>query len=257
MLPIVTVPLLTPRLSSRWLALVTDVDIDDRAQPDRLDGHRGGRARPSIRDVVPGEPLTYEEAVPSRTGRPWAAAASGSPEEQRVAGNSIDSDHVMWVRIGARMPPLARRSRPQTVPSRTAAKASMTLPVASVATTYAIVVHDAPGSAGWRRTHRAAEEQLLGDAVDEGDRGEQRQRALVGVLQHRCRRSRPGGRSRETTRRVTRTKTPTSSRPSMIGARIGRMKTSPSPAMRPKRWSRPDRKAPAARTPGQHDGRAT
>ena len=34
----------------------------------------------------------------------------------------------------------------------------------------------------------------------------------------------------------------------MIGARIGRMNTSPSPAMRP-RWRRPDRKAPAAQTP--------
>ena len=48
---------------------------------------------------------------------------------------SIESDHVMWVRIGARMPPLARRSRPQTAPSRTAAKPSITLPVARVAIT--------------------------------------------------------------------------------------------------------------------------
>ena len=35
-----------------------------RAQPDRLDGHRGAWSREqSIRDIVPGEPMTYAEAV--------------------------------------------------------------------------------------------------------------------------------------------------------------------------------------------------
>ena len=39
------------------------------------------------------------------------------------------------------MPPDARRSSPTTTPSRTAAKESITLPVAAVATTYAAVVN--------------------------------------------------------------------------------------------------------------------
>ena len=52
-----------PGLSSRWLALVTDVDVDHRPQPDRLDERRGAGHRHRIRDVVPGEPLTYAEAV--------------------------------------------------------------------------------------------------------------------------------------------------------------------------------------------------
>ena len=61
--PIIQVPVLTPRLSSYWLALVTDVDtttgrnlIDSMSSEVVVNDH-------SIRDVVPGEPLTYAEAV--------------------------------------------------------------------------------------------------------------------------------------------------------------------------------------------------
>ena len=61
--PIIQVPVLTPRLSSYWLALVTDVDtttgrnlIDSMSTEVVVTDH-------SIRDVVPGEPLTYAEAV--------------------------------------------------------------------------------------------------------------------------------------------------------------------------------------------------
>ena len=61
--PILQVPVLTPRLSSYWLALVTDVDtttgrnlIDSMSTEVVVTDH-------SIRDVVPGEPLTYAEAV--------------------------------------------------------------------------------------------------------------------------------------------------------------------------------------------------
>ena len=61
--PIVQVPVLTPRLSSYWLALVTDVDtttgrnlIDSMSTEVVVTDH-------SIREVVPGEPLTYAEAV--------------------------------------------------------------------------------------------------------------------------------------------------------------------------------------------------
>lgn len=61
--PIVTVPVLTPRLSSYWLALVTDVDattgrnlIDSMGTEVVVTDH-------SIREIVPGEPLSYAEAV--------------------------------------------------------------------------------------------------------------------------------------------------------------------------------------------------
>lgn len=62
-IPIVPVPVLTPRLSSYWLALVTDVDvttgrnlIDSMATEVVVTDRR-------ILDVVPGEPLPYREAV--------------------------------------------------------------------------------------------------------------------------------------------------------------------------------------------------
>ena len=62
-IPLLTVPVLTPRLSSYWLALVTDVDattgrnlIDSMGTEVLVTEH-------SIRDVVPGDPLPYSEAV--------------------------------------------------------------------------------------------------------------------------------------------------------------------------------------------------
>ena len=61
--PIVVVPLLTPGLSSRWLALVTDVDVTTgRNLIDSMSTEVVVRDT-SIRDVVPGEPLTYAESV--------------------------------------------------------------------------------------------------------------------------------------------------------------------------------------------------
>ncbi|CUR58372.1 DTDP-glucose-46-dehydratase [metagenome] len=62
-LPIVVVPLLTPGLSSRWLALVTDVDVTTgRNLIDSMSTEVVVRDT-SIRDVVPGEPLSYRESV--------------------------------------------------------------------------------------------------------------------------------------------------------------------------------------------------
>ena len=62
-LPIVVVPLLTPGLSSRWLALVTDVDVTTgRNLIDSMSTEVLVRDT-SIRQVVPGEPLTYGESV--------------------------------------------------------------------------------------------------------------------------------------------------------------------------------------------------
>ncbi|HWJ68034.1 MAG TPA: NAD(P)H-binding protein [Nocardioides sp.] len=61
--PLVRVPLLTPRLSSYWLALVTDVDvttgrnlIDSMSTEVVVTDDR-------IRELVPGEPIPYREAV--------------------------------------------------------------------------------------------------------------------------------------------------------------------------------------------------
>jgi uncharacterized protein YbjT (DUF2867 family) len=61
--PIITVPVLSPKLSSYWLALVTDVDvttgrnlIDSMGVEVLVKDH-------SIREIVPGEPLSYADAV--------------------------------------------------------------------------------------------------------------------------------------------------------------------------------------------------
>ncbi|HEU5266760.1 MAG TPA: NAD(P)H-binding protein [Jatrophihabitans sp.] len=59
----VDVPLLTPRLSSMWLALVTDVDIPTaRTLVDSMTNEMVVRDD-SIRHIVPGEPLGYDAAV--------------------------------------------------------------------------------------------------------------------------------------------------------------------------------------------------
>jgi uncharacterized protein YbjT (DUF2867 family) len=61
--PIIEVPVLTPRLSSYWLALVTDVDVTTGRNLIDSMGTEVLVREQSIRDVVPGEPLTYEESV--------------------------------------------------------------------------------------------------------------------------------------------------------------------------------------------------
>ncbi|GIM62727.1 NADH-binding protein [Planomonospora venezuelensis] len=62
-IPIVTVPVLTPRLSSRWLALVTDVDATTGRNLIDSMSHEVVVTDTSIREVVPGEPLSYRESV--------------------------------------------------------------------------------------------------------------------------------------------------------------------------------------------------
>jgi uncharacterized protein YbjT (DUF2867 family) len=61
--PIVPVPVLTPRLSSYWLALVTDVDITTGRNLIDSMGTEVVVSEQSIRELVPGEPLSYQEAV--------------------------------------------------------------------------------------------------------------------------------------------------------------------------------------------------
>ena len=62
-LPVVPVPLLSPRLSSLWLALVTDVDAaTGRALVDSMTNEVIVRDN-SIRDLIPFEPMPYDDAV--------------------------------------------------------------------------------------------------------------------------------------------------------------------------------------------------
>jgi len=62
-LVIVPVPLLSPGLSSRWLALVTDVDTQaGRSLVDSMTNEVVVHDD-SIRDVVPFEPMSYDDAV--------------------------------------------------------------------------------------------------------------------------------------------------------------------------------------------------
>ncbi len=61
--PVVTVPVLTPSLSSRWIGFVTDVDATTgRNLIDSMSTEVVVHDE-SIKDVVPGEPVSYLEAV--------------------------------------------------------------------------------------------------------------------------------------------------------------------------------------------------
>ena len=61
--PIVQVPLLTPRLSSYWLALVTDVDVTTGRNLIDSMGTEVVVTDRSIDEIVPGDPVPYAEAV--------------------------------------------------------------------------------------------------------------------------------------------------------------------------------------------------
>jgi uncharacterized protein YbjT (DUF2867 family) len=67
-LPILSVPLLTPRLSSLWLTLVTDVDtVTGRALIDSMTNEVIVRDH-SIRDLIPFDPVPYDDAVRKALG---------------------------------------------------------------------------------------------------------------------------------------------------------------------------------------------
>lgn len=61
--PIIQVPVLTPGLSSRWLALVTDVDVTTGRNLIDSMGTEVVVTEQRIREIVPGEPMGYAEAV--------------------------------------------------------------------------------------------------------------------------------------------------------------------------------------------------
>ncbi|MDN4173244.1 NAD(P)H-binding protein [Nocardioides sp. SOB77] len=62
-LPIIHVPLGTPILSQYWIKLVTGVDATTAANLIESMGNEVVVTDPAIRELVPGEPLTYAEAV--------------------------------------------------------------------------------------------------------------------------------------------------------------------------------------------------
>jgi hypothetical protein len=61
--PIVTVPVLTPGLSARWIRFVTDVDTTTATNLIDSMSTEVLQTDYSIQDIVPGEPLSYAEAV--------------------------------------------------------------------------------------------------------------------------------------------------------------------------------------------------
>jgi uncharacterized protein YbjT (DUF2867 family) len=77
---VLPVPLLSPRLSSRWLSLVTDVDVQTgRSLIDSMSNEVVVRDD-SIRELVPFEPMDYDDSVLQALGeRARAARASRKP----------------------------------------------------------------------------------------------------------------------------------------------------------------------------------
>ena len=61
--PIVTLPVLTPRLSSLWIGLVTNVDSTTAGNLIDSMSTEVLQTDYAIQDIVPGEPLSYREAV--------------------------------------------------------------------------------------------------------------------------------------------------------------------------------------------------
>jgi uncharacterized protein YbjT (DUF2867 family) len=77
-LPMLTVPLLTPRLSSYWLALVTDVDTATARNLVDSMSNEVVVTEKSITELVPGPPLSYRDAV-REAYRQRAEALSEAP----------------------------------------------------------------------------------------------------------------------------------------------------------------------------------
>ncbi len=84
--PIVPVPLLTPRLSSRWLALVTDVDLATaRNLVDSMDNEVVVK-NDAITRLLPGELMSYDNAV--RLALQERAAEQAEKDADPVPGSA-------------------------------------------------------------------------------------------------------------------------------------------------------------------------
>ncbi len=93
-LPNISVPLLTPHLSSLWLSLVTDVDtatarnlVDSMTNEVIVTDH-------SIEEIVPGPTIGYDEAVRlALADRAEALAREESETEAKTSGSAPESAH--------------------------------------------------------------------------------------------------------------------------------------------------------------------
>src|SRR6478752_785614 len=89
--PIVPIPLLTPRLSSMWLALVTDVDqATARNLVDSMNNEVVVQDD-SITRLLPGELMSYDDSVRVALEERAAEAKAKKPTDQHQAG--ISQDH--------------------------------------------------------------------------------------------------------------------------------------------------------------------
>ena len=85
-LPMLAIPLLTPRLSSHWLAFVTDVDTKTARNLVDSMSNEVVVHDDSIKAVVPGEPLGYDAAVELAFAARAAARGTQRPRRPRRAG---------------------------------------------------------------------------------------------------------------------------------------------------------------------------
>jgi uncharacterized protein YbjT (DUF2867 family) len=90
-LPMLAVPLLTPRLSSHWLAFVTDVDTRTaRNLVDSMSNEVVVRGD-SIRNIVPGAPMDYTAAVEAAYAQ-RAAALGGTRQTTRRQARRVQDE---------------------------------------------------------------------------------------------------------------------------------------------------------------------
>ncbi len=127
-------------------------------------------------------PLAYLAALPALARETSRRTVAQTPNIGGSASTMI-RPHTKWVSTGARTPPLARRSNAHTVPRMIAANPSIGLPLASCSTRTNGRNHHRV-IAAQRRIKRAAEEDLLGNAVDHGDRDDQPKASVLGEQQH-------------------------------------------------------------------------
>lgn len=78
-MPMLAIPLLTPRLSSHWLAFVTDVDKQTSRNLIDSMSNEVVVGDTSIHDVVPGEPMRYDDAVREAFEQRRSAQADAEP----------------------------------------------------------------------------------------------------------------------------------------------------------------------------------
>ena len=106
---IVPVPLLSPKLSSYWLSLVTDVDVQTgRSLIDSMTNEVVVRDD-SIRRIVPFEPMSYDDAVLTALGE-RAQARRAARAEKAAAGVPAPARSAR--RAPSRRSPSGRRGRP-------------------------------------------------------------------------------------------------------------------------------------------------